>query len=339
MAMTATSFALKTEKATPSVQSLHQLIAADMAMVNHAILSQARNSNQLIAELASHIIAAGGKRLRPALTLACARLCGYEGDRHINLAATVEFIHTATLLHDDVVDDSHLRRGSATANHIWGNKSSILVGDFLLSRAFQMMVSDGSLDVLKILSDAATTISEGEVKQLMIANDPTVNMDDYFEVIAAKTAILFAAACELGAVVSALPELREILRNFGNDLGIAFQLVDDALDYSAREEELGKGVGDDFHEGKVTLPVILAYARGTDEEKAFWVRTMQELDQKPEDLQKAIRLLQHHGTLDATIDTAQQYAERARTNLLKLPEAPLRDALEETIDFCIARAY
>ncbi len=226
-------------------------------------MSRVKSEIPLIHNIASHIIASGGKRIRPALTLISAQLCGYEGARHIALAAAVEFIHTATLLHDDVVDESKVRRGLATANEVFGNKASILVGDFLLSQAFQLMVADGSLKVLKILSDAAAVIAKGEVMQLMTEGEPETTIQKYLQVISSKTAILFASACELGAVVAGQDGCEERLREFGIYIGIAFQLTDDALDYTADESKLGKTVGDDFREGKVTLPVILAYNAGT----------------------------------------------------------------------------
>ena len=253
-----------------SLDPLHGLVADDLRAVNGVILDNMQSSVMLISELAAHIVAAGGKRLRPMMTLGSARLCGYTGKRHIDLAACVEFIHTATLLHDDVVDDSALRRGTATANAVWGNKPSVLVGDFLFSRAFQISVADGSLRVLGILADTAATLAEGEVMQLTTSNDTETSEAAYMKVVTAKTAALFAAACQLGAVVaerSAAEE--EALRSFGLNLGIAYQLVDDALDYGAREAVLGKSVGDDFREGKITLPVVLAFRRGDDEERAF----------------------------------------------------------------------
>jgi len=265
----------QTDHAQPDVRAafdvLSDLVGQDLTRVNKVVLRRLESRVALIPQLAGHIIASGGKRLRPMLTLATARMCGYEGDRHINLAATVEFIHTATLLHDDVVDESDLRRGKATANSVWGNDASVLVGDFLFSRAFQLMVDDGDLRVLEILSGASAVIAEGEVLQLMTTNDTETTEDAYLRVISAKTAALFAAACQIGAVVCERPRAEEeALLSFGRNLGIAFQLVDDALDYSARQMTLGKTVGDDFREGKMSLPVILAFARGSESERAFW---------------------------------------------------------------------
>ena len=254
----------------PSLDLLMKLVTQDLDKVNATILEHMQSPVHLIPQLAGHLIAAGGKRLRPMLTLGTAALCQYSGERHIKLAACVEFIHTATLLHDDVVDASELRRGKSTANSVWGNQPSVLVGDFLFSRAFQLMVSDGSLHVLKLLSNASAVIAEGEVHQLLTTNDTSTSESDYLEVIQSKTAELFSAAARIGAVVADRPKIEEeALAAYGTNLGVAFQLVDDALDYSARQAELGKTIGDDFSEGKITLPVILAFRRGNEEEKKF----------------------------------------------------------------------
>jgi octaprenyl-diphosphate synthase len=294
----------------------------------------------LIPQLAGHIVAAGGKRLRPVLTLASARLCGYEGKRHIALATSVEFIHTATLLHDDVVDHSELRRGMATANSLWGNKTSVLVGDFLLARAFELMVEDGSLEVLDILSHASAVISEGEVAQLITANDTETSESAYMEVIKAKTAQLFAAACQLGAVVADRPKVeREALESYGMNLGIAFQLIDDVLDYSAKQATLGKTVGDDFAEGKITLPVILAFRRGTEEERTFWRRAVEDLDQREGDLETAIEMMKRYGSLDDTVTRARHYGAIARDALGIFEDGSEKSALIDLVDFSIQRAY
>lgn len=323
-----------------STETLRALVAADMERVNQVILENVKSDIALISSVATHIIAAGGKRIRPSLTIAAAKLFGYAGDRHIRLAACVEFIHTATLLHDDVVDDSHLRRGEETANAIWGNKSSVLVGDFLLSRAFQLMVADKGLDVLKILSDTAATISAGEVQQLMVSHDLSIEKEIYLEVIAAKTAALFEAACELGAVVSDKPADREKLREFGHALGMAFQLIDDALDYNASEAELGKAIGDDFRDGKVTLPVIVAYRAANAEEKLFWLRCFDGEGQiSQEDLLKAKQLIQQNGGIEATFTLAREYGQKAHDCLAGFTDSPARDALHETVEFCINRSF
>ena len=323
-----------------SLDKVNALVAADLGRVNQLILKRMDSHVALIPQLAGHIIAAGGKRLRPTLTLASARLCGYKGERHVALAACVEFIHTATLLHDDVVDESDLRRGLATANNVWGNKASVLVGDFLFARAFQLMVEDGSLEVLDILSDASAQIAEGEVAQLTTANNTETSESAYLEVIRGKTATLFAAACRVGAVVAGRPQAQEeALDSYGLNLGIAFQLVDDALDYSASQAELGKAVGDDFREGKITLPIVLAYRRGSEEERSFWRRTMEDIEQTEDDLAHAIELLGKHGTLSDTIERARHYGAIARDALGIFPESEIKSALIDVVDFSIERAY
>ena len=257
--------------------TLFALVKADPEAVNRTIIARMDSPVALIPQLAGYLVASGGKRLRPMLTLAAAQLCGAEGQRQVELAACVEFIHTATLLHDDVVDESDLRRGQASANAVWGNKASVLVGDFLLSRAFELMVADGSLRILEILSHASAVIAEGEVLQLSTANDTDTDEAAYLQVIEAKTARLFAAACQIGAVIPGRPAVEEMaLEQYGLNLGIAFQLIDDVLDYAAAQETLGKTVGDDFHEGKITLPVILAFRRGDGAERAFWRRVVED---------------------------------------------------------------
>ena len=327
-------------KAPATLDGLTALLKGDLERVNRLILERMQSPVALIPQLAGHIIAAGGKRLRPMLTLATARLCGYRGERHVALAAAVEFIHTATLLHDDVVDDSELRRGLATANAVWGNKPSVLVGDFLFSRAFQLMVEDGSLKILEILSDASAIIAEGEVLQLVTSNDIEATEDAYLAVIQAKTAQLFAAASRIGAVLSDRPAAEEqALEAYGRNLGIAFQLVDDMLDYSAHEAELGKTVGDDFREGKITLPVVLALRQAGEAERAFWQRTLERQEQQDGDLDHAIELMTRHGTLRATLDRARHYAETARRALAPFRDGIEKRALDEVIDFCLARGY
>ena len=323
-----------------AIANLHALVGDDLARVNEVILKRLESQVSLIPELAGHIIASGGKRLRPLLTLASARLCGYGGERHLRLAACVEFIHTATLLHDDVVDESDLRRGNATANAVWGNQASVLVGDFLFSRAFQLIVEDGSLRVLDILSSASAVIAEGEVMQLITTKDTETGEDAYLEVIAAKTAALFSAACRIGAVVAERPKAEEdALESYGRNLGIAFQLVDDALDYSARQATLGKTVGDDFREGKMTLPVVLAFRRGNDQERDFWRRTIERGEQEDGDLERAIALMDRHGTLDDTAGRASHYGAIARDALGLFSYCPAKQALAETVEFCVERTY
>ncbi len=324
----------------PSFDALQNLVEEDLQKVNQHILNNMQSQVALIPQLASHIIAAGGKRLRPMLTLSAAKLCDYTGGRHVGLSACVEFIHTATLLHDDVVDESELRRGQESANAVWGNQASVLVGDFLFSRAFQLMVADGSLKILKILSDASAVIAEGEVLQLMTANDPQATEEAYLEVIRSKTATLFAAASQVGAVVADRPQVEEeALESFGMNLGIAFQLIDDVLDYSAKQAQLGKTVGDDFREGKVTLPLILAWRRGTDEEREFWRRTIEDLDQTGDDLEKAIQLMTEHNALADTVERARHYAAIAKDALGIFPSGEVKSAMLEVVDFCVDRAY
>jgi octaprenyl-diphosphate synthase len=327
-------------KRRPSLDALGALVAADLRRVNEIILARMQSKVPMIPEVAGHIIAAGGKRLRPMLTLAAARLCGHREDRHLGLAAAVEFIHTATLLHDDVVDDSELRRGRKTANAIWGNQPSVLVGDFLFTRAFQLMVEDGSLEILGILSNAAALIAEGEVAQLITSNDTSTTEQAYLDVIRGKTAQLFAAAARVGAVVAGRPRAEaDALESYGMNLGIAFQLVDDALDYTARQAELGKTVGDDFREGKITLPVILAFMRGGEEERRFWRRTLEEGEQGDADLAEAIRLIERHGAVADTLARARHYGAVARDALGLFPDHPIRRALAEAIDFAIERGH
>lgn len=323
-----------------AIDRMQALTANDMERVNQTILDRMQSPVSLIPDLAGHLISSGGKRLRPMLTLASGKLLGYEGGRHIGLATAVEFIHTATLLHDDVVDESTLRRGKKTANLIWGNQPTVLVGDFLFSRAFELMVESDSLRVLKILSNTSAVITEGEVLQLTTANDLSTTEEKYLEVITAKTAVLFAAACEVvGVVADKSEEVISALHAYGKYLGIAFQLVDDALDYSAKQATLGKNIGDDFREGKVTLPVILAYRRGNDEEREFWKRTMQAVRQEEEDLATALSVLNKHGTLAATIERARHYGEMAKDALAIFKDNDAKRAMSDIVDFCINRAY
>jgi len=325
----------------PSLDPLFRLMSGDLERVNALIVERMHSPVALIPQLAGHIVSAGGKRLRPLLTLACARLCGYRGaDRHVAIAAVVEFIHTATLLHDDVVDASELRRGRDTANAVWGNKPAVLVGDFLFARAFELMVEDGALKVLGILSRAASVIAEGEVHQLMTANDTATSEQDYLAVIEAKTAALFAAASRVGAVLADRPDDEEMaLERFGRNLGIAFQLVDDMLDFSARETELGKAVGDDFRDGKITLPIVIAFARGDSEERTFWRRTLEAGEQEPGDLERAVRVLERRGALAETLARARAYAGAAIDALDRFPDSPLRRALAEAAAFATERGF
>ncbi len=322
-----------------ALTALVALLHDDLQACNRTIVARMDSQVELIPQLAAHIVAAGGKRLRPLLTLAAARLCGYAGDRHVKLAACVEFIHTATLLHDDVVDESLLRRGLASANAVFGNQASVLVGDFLFARAFQLMVEDGSLVVLGILSRAAATIAEGEVLQLVTQNDLTTSEARYLEVIKGKTAALFAAACEVGAVVADRPETETAaLAEFGLNLGIAFQLVDDALDYSADQAVLGKTVGDDFREGKITLPVLVAFQAGDAADRDFWRRTIEASEQHQADLDRALHLMERSGAIRATLDRARGFAAAAKAALEAFPDGGLRRALLDVADYTVSRA-
>ncbi len=325
---------------TPSIEPLRRLVAAEMDACNREIIARMQSDVQLIPQLAHHLIASGGKRIRPLLTLGAAKLCGYDGTKQILLAACVEFIHTATLLHDDVVDESERRRGAETANVVWGNQASVLVGDFLFSRAFQLMVESGSLEVLRILAGASAVIAEGEVLQLMTANDMDSTEADYLKVIESKTAALFAAACRVGAVVADRPLAEaEAMDAYGRDLGIAFQLIDDALDYASDGATLGKNTGDDFREGKVTLPVVLAFNRGSEAERAFWRRVIETPEQQtPEDFNEALRLMRQHGTLAETLERARRYGTQAKAALAGFKPGAMRDALAEAVDFAIHRA-
>ena len=324
---------------TATLDALYALIQPDLKRVDALILERVNSEIPLIYDIAKHIVASGGKRIRPALTLISSQLCGYRGNSHIVMAAAIEFIHTATLLHDDVVDESKLRRGLATANELFGNKASVLVGDFLLSQAFQLMVSEKSLKALRILSDASAVISKGEVMQMMTEGQPETTIENYLQVISSKTAVLFAAACELGAVLSDEEACEEALREFGIYIGIAFQLIDDALDYCADEKTLGKSVGDDFHEGKITLPVILAYNAGTREEQVFWIRTLGELQQVDGDFEEALLLINKYDAIGQTIAMAERYCTKAREALSAFPESPARSAMLDIVDFCTSRVY
>ena len=324
----------------PTLDNLIDLTATDMGGVNDVITQQMQSPVILIPQVASHIVESGGKRLRPMLTLSAARMCGYAGSRHVGLAACVEFIHTATLLHDDVVDESALRRGTATANSVWDNKSSVLVGDFLFSRAFELMVADGSLQVLSILSQASSVIAEGEVHQLLTQNDTDTVEDEYLDVIRAKTAKLFAAATEIGAVVAERPEHERLaLEAFGHNIGMAFQIVDDVLDYSARQATLGKTVGDDFREGKITLPVILSFLAADDDEKAFWRRTLEDLEQKKGDFKRAAQMLERSGALRTTVERARHYGALALEHLSGFEDGPEKASLAEAVEFAVNRVY
>ena len=327
------------DESRASVAPLVELTRADMARVNDLILSHAGSDVKLIPEIARHLVDSGGKRLRPMLTCAAATAFGFEGDEHIRLACAVEFMHTATLLHDDVVDESDLRRTRPTARTIWGNQASVLVGDFLLGQAFRMMVDVGSMEALRVLSAASAVIAEGEVHQLSVAKRMRTGEKDYLEVIRSKTAALFAAACETGPILAnAGTGARHALRTYGDALGIAFQLIDDALDYGGSSSSLGKNTGDDFREGKITLPVILAHQAGDASERAFWVDAMENGRNDDAALAHARELMARHGTIEETIARARAYGEVARDALSAVPHRAHREALDEVIGYCVTRA-
>lgn len=328
------------KKGAASIEDLIALTGADMGRVNELILSKAGSDVEMIPEVANHLISSGGKRLRPMLTLAAAQMFGYRGDAHVKLATSVEFMHTATLLHDDVVDESDMRRGRRTARMIWGNQASVLVGDFLLGQAFRMMVDVGSLECLDILSTAASVIAEGEVMQLGVSKNLDTTEDEYLSVIKAKTAALFSAAAEVGPVVAeATRNDRAALRSYGMNLGLAFQLIDDALDYGGNSQDLGKNVGDDFREGKVTLPVILAFRRGTPEERGFWKSAIENAETDDAALERALALMGRHNAIGDTVARARHFGEIARDALAPLEASPQKQALLDVIDFCVSRAH
>lgn len=324
--------------ATKPHERLAAALADDMAAVNEMIRTRMASENApRIPEVTAHLVEAGGKRVRPMMTLAAARMCGYDGPYHIHLAATVEFIHTATLLHDDVVDESDQRRGRPTANLLWDNQSSVLVGDYLFSRSFQLMVETGSLRVLDILANASATIAEGEVLQLTAAADLATTEEIYFKVVRGKTAALFSAAMEVGGVIAGADDVKvQALFDYGDALGIAFQIVDDLLDYGGTDA-IGKNTGDDFRERKLTLPVIRAIAAADADERAFWDRTIGRGRQDDGDFDRAMAILTKHGSLHATRDTALEWAARAKGALAPLPDHDLKTMLSDLADYVVAR--
>ena len=330
--------ALEDKSPNRLIEPLTGLVAADMEAVNKTILSRTGSDVTMIPEVANHLIASGGKRLRPILTLATAGLCGYQGEGHVKLAAAVEFMHTATLLHDDVVDESDMRRGKAAARMVWGNQASVLVGDFLLGQAFKMMVEVGSLPCLDVLSTAAAVIAEGEVMQLSAAKDTETTEDAYLAVIRAKTAALFSAACEVGPILAKRAKAEiEACRAYGANLGVAFQLIDDALDYGGSSAKLGKNVGDDFREGKITLPVVLSFRRGSPSEREFWKRTLERAEVRDGDLEIAFATMKKHRAIEDTIERARHYAGVARDALELFPTSAWKHALLDAVEFSVQR--
>lgn len=318
------------------ISNIRNLIAEDMQAVDRLILKRLQSDVVLINQIGAYIINSGGKRLRPMIVLLAARACGYGHDRHIDLATIIEFIHTATLLHDDVVDASELRRNHETANAVWGNEASVLVGDFLYSRSFEMMVDVGLMPVMDILSHATNRIAEGEVLQLLNVHNPEVDEQGYMEVIKRKTATLFAAGARLGAVISeASKEIEQAMDNYGQYLGVAFQLVDDALDYNSSNEEIGKNIGDDLAEGKPTLPLIQAMKLANAPQR---VRLQTIIEQGGlEDIDFVREMIQQADAIAYTEKLARAQAEHAKKSLLSLPESPYRQALAELADFAVAR--
>ncbi|MDJ1006509.1 MAG: polyprenyl synthetase family protein [Paracoccaceae bacterium] len=327
------------EAAVKPLERLAAYLAGDLDRVGRLIAERMASEHApRIPEVTAHLVGAGGKRLRPMLTLGAARMMSYEGENHIRLAATVEFIHTATLLHDDVVDESRQRRGRPTANLLWDNQSSVLVGDYLFARSFQLMVETGSLRVLDILADAAATIAEGEVLQLSAARNLETTEATYLQIVRGKTAALFAAACEVGGVVAgAMDDEVTALRTYGDALGVAFQIVDDLLDYGGDAAATGKNVGDDFREGKLTLPLIKAVARADDAERSFWTRVIAKRKHDAADLDRALGLLARHGAMEATRNDALAWAETARGALKTLPKNDLREMFDDLADYVVAR--
>lgn len=319
---------------------LSSFVQEEINQVNDLIVKRLENPVTLIPKLAGYLINSGGKRIRPLLALAVSKICGYRENRQISLSACIEFIHTATLLHDDVVDESNRRRGQETANIVWGNQASVLVGDFLFSKSFEIMVEDGDLEILKVLSKASSTIIEGEVMQLSASQNTTTQVETYYNIIMAKTAELFAASCHIGTILTDQPDyIRQSFIQYGLNLGLAFQLVDDVLDYTANEEILGKSLGNDFMEAKVTLPVIHAYEKGSIEEKAFWERTFNSLNQKPGDFEHAVELLKTHKAFDYTLEQAQMYSNKARDSLSVLPNRMQTYLLADVADYCVSRIH
>jgi len=323
------------------VRHLQKLYEKDLSLINSIIIDKLDSDVPLIQEIASHLILSGGKRLRPLLTSCCFQMCKDDNNdeiKYIGLAAAVEFIHAATLLHDDVIDKSKNRRGSLSANEVWGNNTSVLVGDFLFSRAFQLMAKYGNISVLKILSDTSVVISEGEILELQNDNDPTINEDIYFKVINGKTASLFSAACQVGAMCAKIKQEKiDALKSFGTNFGMSFQLIDDAIDYSSSTTKLGKNVGDDFKEGKVTLPIILAYLRSNDYEKEFWKKTIKHLDQNKDDFSKAIEIINKYKCIEDTIDRAKHFANIAKDSLGIFDDSEYKEILSNLVNSGLTR--
>ena len=325
------------------LEELLNLCSQDINDVNNQIIEKIDSNVELVKKIANYIVLSGGKRIRPLLTIACTKMSGYgfniNEKRHIGLATAIEFIHTATLMHDDVVDESFLRRGKPSSNELWGNKTSVLVGDFLFSRAFQLMAKDKSEKILKLLSDTSVTISEGEVLELSNDKDPTISEDTYFEVVNGKTASLFSAACQVGGLIANIDKRKqESLKVFGINFGMAFQLIDDSLDYSSNSNKLGKNIGDDFKEGKITLPIILAYLRANNKEKKFWNRTIRDLNQENGDLEKAKEIIKKYNCIEDTLLRAKHFSSIAKDSLGTFNDNKYRKILLQLIDSSFLRS-
>jgi octaprenyl-diphosphate synthase len=337
-AMSTTAVLSRTAPPTDGLDAIQCVVSDELAAVDRTIAAHLHSDVALVNQVAEHIIHSGGKRLRPLLTLIGARACGYQGQAHVTLAAIVEFIHTATLLHDDVVDDSRLRRGQLTANAMFGNEASVLVGDFLYSRAFQLMVAAGSMRVMDIMADTTNAIAEGEVMQLLNCHDPETTEQRYLQVIHAKTAKLFEAAARVGAVLSeSSPAVEEALAAYGLHLGIAYQLIDDVLDYHGEAEAIGKNVGDDLAEGKPTLPLIHAMRQSNAEDRALIRAAIEQGGLSRID--DVIAAVERTGAIAYTADRARHEAERAGQALSMLPASAYRDALESLAVFAVTRTH
>jgi len=320
------------------MEAIYSVVTKEFEDVNKLILQQLHSDVPLVENIGQYLVDAGGKRLRPLLVLLSSQALGYKGQEHIKLATIIEFLHTATLLHDDVVDTSELRRGRETANARWGNAPSVLVGDFLYSRAFQLMVSLGSLPVMKILSDATNIIAEGEVQQLVNCRDASVTEAQYMRVIHYKTAMLFEAASHTGALISEANTIQsEALKNFGTHLGLAFQLVDDALDYTGNAEALGKNVGDDLAEGKPTLPLIYTLRTGNEKQKQLVTEAIEQAS--ADNLEQVVDAVTQCGAIDYTMSTAKQESQRALECLKIIPDSRYKEALKELAIFSTARSF
>ena len=330
----------KISKADLSIKELVELIKEDFIKADKLIKNQITSEVDRIPELSNYIISLGGKRLRPILTIACAKMLNIENNHHITLAAAVELLHTATLLHDDVVDESDFRRGKETSHVLWDNKSSILVGDYLLGKAFQLMVKTGSLQCLETLSNAAAIIAEGEVLQLVATNNINIKKSDYIRIIESKTAALFSSACEVGGIISNSPsEINKSLFSFGKNLGTSFQLIDDALDYSGSTENLGKNIGDDFYDGKITLPIIISFEEADENEKYIWKDIFQKKIRNEKDLVIAKNLIEKHKSIEKTIDLANKYGDDAKKDLSVFNESPIKKGLVNLVDFSLIRDH